>query len=80
MCIIYDKNLLSYEHLLDIIINIVIDNKITPDKKIKVKKIYSKYKKIKKICDLEYYIKDLVKDFKIGNTEKNSLDDLIKSR
>jgi hypothetical protein len=50
MCIIYDKNLLSYEHLLDIIINIVIDNKITPDKKIKMKKIYSKYKKIKKFA------------------------------
>ena len=31
-----------------------------------------------KICDLEYYIKYLVIDFKIGDIEKNSLDDLIK--
>ena len=42
MSIIYDKNLLLYEHLFDIIINIVYDNKITPDKNIKMEKIYSK--------------------------------------
>jgi hypothetical protein len=38
MSIIYDKNILSYEHLLGIIINIVIDNKINPDKKNKDEK------------------------------------------
>ena len=38
MSIIYDKNILSYENILGIIINIVIDNKINPDKKNKDEK------------------------------------------
>ena len=77
MSTIDDKNLLSYEHLLDIIINTTYENKITPDKRNKNGKNLFQIIEDNKICDLEYYIKDLVIDFKIGNIEKNSLDDLI---